>query len=243
MSLQPLSPLRYKRLFQYITRIPNLVAYYPMFEQEGTICKNYAPKTKGTNNGTSANMTLGVNGKTGKAYKFNGTTSKVTIPNTISVKNQSLISVGAIVKVTDNAATKHILFESRSADNFTRFSFELTATEVIQFSARVADSAAAQITTGDHVISSGYHFISMSLDVANKAILFYIDGANETFTGSLSGFSASAFDNSNPISGPQVGGTNTAGTFNDELQHIVIIHGRLVSASEWLKIAKVAGLA
>ena len=94
----PLTPFRYKRLFQYITRLPNLVAYYPMFEQEGTVARNYAPATKDTLNGTTTGATIGQAGQVGKAYSFDGSGDTVTIGDNDVLDITNEITLMAIVK-------------------------------------------------------------------------------------------------------------------------------------------------
>lgn len=74
----PLHPLRLKRLKRYITHLSGLVAYYPMWEGSGTVCKNYAPANLGSLNGTYTNNTLvQESGKIGRMVSFNGTSSYI----------------------------------------------------------------------------------------------------------------------------------------------------------------------
>jgi hypothetical protein len=79
--LSPLHPIRAERLSQYIKRLPGLVAYYPLNENEGAVAYNQAPATKGTLNGTIPGATLKQDGKVGKAYSFDGVDDEIAIGN------------------------------------------------------------------------------------------------------------------------------------------------------------------
>lgn len=60
--------------------LPNLWAYYPTLEVEGTTIKNHAPASKGTRNGTLVNgPTPGLSGKVGRALGFDGNNDHVTL--------------------------------------------------------------------------------------------------------------------------------------------------------------------
>lgn len=236
-------PDKYTQLYNYIRSL-NPVAYYPLNEERGALALNHAPATLGTLNGTITGATIGQAGKVGKAYSFDGLNDVVTLPNGASSKNQSLVSLGAIVKVTDNAAIKTIIWEARTSSAVVRLGLDLTADEKLRLAIRVSDSiASAQVLTSNSALPAGYHFIGITLDVPNKAGLLYVDGASVAFTGNLNGFDASAFNNSDPFQLISIGRSATVEWFNDQIQHLFKVHGRLITAAEWLRLARIAGLA
>lgn len=243
MLSDTLSPSRSKRLSNYIKHLPNLVAYYPLNETDGSTAYNKAPATLGTLNGSITSATIGQNGKVGKAYSFNGTSSVITLPNGVSVRNQSLVSIGAIVKVTDSAVTKSIIWEAVNSGTTTRLGIDLFTDEKLRLAARSTDSIGGQVITTSSALSAGYHFIGVTVDVPNKAGLIYVDGVSVSTTGSFSGFDGSVFTNSDPSQLVSVGRSASAEWFNDQIQHLFKVHGRLVTATEWLKLARIAGLA
>lgn len=111
----PLTPIRYKKLFQYITRIPNLHVYYPLWEQSGTVCRNYAPATKGSFNGTINGATVGQDGKVSKSYLFDGTNDDVSISGSFSADEATFF---AIVNKDANVDTlAGIIFSRGAASN------------------------------------------------------------------------------------------------------------------------------
>lgn len=74
---------------RYIKRLPNLIAYYPMQEVEGTVCRNYAPATRGSLNGViGGTVSLGNPGKVGRCYRFNSTNGQM-----VSIANNSLLDI------------------------------------------------------------------------------------------------------------------------------------------------------
>jgi hypothetical protein len=99
----PLHPWRAKRLRQYITGL-NPVGYWPLWEKDGSVAKNYAPANLGSFNGVITGVTTGQAGLVGKACSFDGGNDLITIVNNTSL-NPVVMTAMVLVKVAAFDAT------------------------------------------------------------------------------------------------------------------------------------------
>jgi hypothetical protein len=229
-------------LRKYIESL-NPTIYLPKTETDGAVCRNYAPATKGDPNydGTITDAQIAQAGKVGRAYNFNGSTHKVALTNSASIKNQSLVSFGAIVEIADTAAARSIYYEPKNADSFTRLSLNITASEAVSMGVRAPDTGGAQTITSNDPLSPGFHLLTFTIDVPNKAGVIYADGLPMAVTGNFSGFTGSVFTNSNPSQVPIIGLRYTGlDTFSARMQHWFSILGRLVTPEQHREMADIA---
>lgn len=243
MNGVPLS--RRYRLQRAIKRLPGLIVYYPLNEIEGTITRNHAPATKGSNNGTISGATIGQPGKVGKAYSFDGVNDIVNLTNGNSIKGLTAFTIGAIISVTDSANPKQIYHELVSDGVFSRLGFFLDASEKLNLSVRSGLAASTNyLVASSSGLSAGYHFVSARVDVVNNFMRIYDKGTEVGANTSVS-FGGS-INNNNPFLPPTLGARTSASTptytdfFNDKIQHLFITSS-LISVSQLQELAHIAG--
>ena len=241
-----LSPIRSRRLSNYIKHLSGLVAYYPLDEVSGSTAYNKAPTTQGTFNGTITGATVGQAGKVGRAYSFDGTGDYITTG--FSVKNQSLITFGAIINFADTAGNKRIYYESPAGDTTTtRFGININSAEKVDIGIRTGLPADPIVgCVSDAAIGAGaYHLLVVDIDLPNDTAHMYLDGVAFAFTIIGGAFASidSSFANTSPaisVIGSRQGGTDS---FNGKIQHLFMLGGQLLNGSQVLKLARIAGLA
>lgn len=227
----------------YIKSLSGLIAYYPLNETSGNAI-NQAPATIGTLNGTVTGATQGVDGLVGKAYSFDGVNDEVVLPNDISVKNQSLVNIGAVVEIKNTAAARSIYNEPKTSDLGGRLLFYIESNETVNLALRADDTISQQTIGTSAGLSVGFHIVIFSLDVANKTIVIYVDGVSKSLTGSIAGINSTTFTNSNPNVAPRIG-NRVGGTapYDGIIQHAFFIYNTLITSDQALKMAQLAGLA
>jgi hypothetical protein len=229
-------------VYNYIRSLGGLVAYYPLNEESGSAI-NRAPATEGTLNGDVSGTTVqGVDGLAGKAYEF--VQDPITTSTANSVRGQSLVTVGAIVKVTDNAANRTIWLEPTNVGTAsTRFGFGILANDTVYIGGRAGDGIGFQSVASPYVLPNDkFYYIAAGVDVPNKVGRIFING-RQVVSGSFSGFNAATFTDSAPGASVRIGKhTNSLEPFVGRMQHVFKVHGRLLTASEHRRIAELAGL-
>lgn len=93
-------------LGEYILGLDNLIGYWPL--NEAGRATNIASATRGSFDGTNTDITL-VDGQVGKAYSFDGDSSKVTISDDSRLKGFSEVSWVFMLSVTSTAAYKKVI--------------------------------------------------------------------------------------------------------------------------------------
>lgn len=105
-------PIKYKELQGFISRIPSLVAYWPLNDVSGTVARNYAPQTINTLNGTIDGCAVNQPGQTGLSYYFDGTNDKVTIADNDALEGLSAVTVLFFLTSPDTTAYGKIFYKT-----------------------------------------------------------------------------------------------------------------------------------
>ncbi|MDQ3008820.1 MAG: hypothetical protein M3Q81_04465 [bacterium] len=228
-------------LYAYIRSLSNLAVYYPMDEISGTTVFNRAPTTEGTLDATNSGATINQPMQVGKGYSFDSN-DFLTTPVGVSLKNEGLISFGAVVRVPVISVGDKIIYQepiNTTSSSRVTFAFSTNTAKLTVF-VRAGDSATNSTWTISTALSPGTDYIiGITLDIANKVAVFYVNGAVVSSTGSFANFNAATITNSNPNSGPFIGKNAAANAFyNSLMQHLYIVKGRLMTEAEHLKLAQ-----
>lgn len=234
---------RYK-LKRAIKKLPNLLFYYPMDETSGTTIFNRAP-TSITRDATNVGITIGQPGKVGSAYSFDGVNDRGDIPVGSDFKSSTALSVGVIINVVDNAATKGIYYEDRAGNTTVpRVQLSLDNTEQVRFVIRTAfsDSAEASIVTDNSY--SGLKFVIATVDIPSETFILYVNGVSQSFTGSTT-MTNNSITVSNTSTNPRIGCTIGGGTipqqfFNSTMQHLFGVR-QVITQAQVTKLTKLSG--
>lgn len=229
-----LSPQRQRRLSNYIKHLSGLIAYYPLNETDGVTAYNRAPATLGTLNGTTTGATIGQAGKVGKAYSFDGVNDEVNISASPTTVNNNFSAL-ALVKPTMPQATGLIFFNGDDSAGGWGFGVGDTAdasgSKLIGLYGGVAwlDSS---VTLTDGVWTY-IGFVRRS-----GSLYFYKDGVE---------IDPSITSTPNTVTNrADIGVQYSGGSRQREAQAIIQhlgVWNRALSATEVLKIARLAGLA
>lgn len=233
----PLYPIRSKRLYNYITRLPNLKAYYPMWEQDGNVCHNYAPETRGTLNGTITGATVGQSGQIGKAYSFDSDDDQLNFGNILT--DSSKISVIFFWYPTENSSENQETIVGYG-NNRWFFIYGSTTTKM-----RFAIKSTSEKSTGNTTFTPSlntWYMIVGAYDpnggTNNLVIRIYRDGLQEekaaTHTGTIDATAASLRMGQDSLRNFFIGG---------RAQHLAIFHDVFLTETQSRKIAQIAGLA
>lgn len=95
-----------RRLQHFISKIPDLLAYYPLNEVAGSKCINWCPSTYGSYNGTITGTKQNQRGPRGRAYSFNGTSDGIvltglTLPSVTGFTFGTFVNLPALPDVND----------------------------------------------------------------------------------------------------------------------------------------------
>jgi len=231
----------------YIKSLSGLVAYYPLNETSGTVATNRAPTTLGTLDGTTSGATVGVAGKVGRAYSFDGVNDRIDLQNGNTVKNLAACSIGALVNVKAGIVDRRIYQElvNDSGDS-SRLSLRLLSTEKFDLVARTGAAAdTARIVVTPDAYADGWYSVVATVDIEDDAMKIFVNGVDTAATGD-STFAGTAFADTDPNQVPLIGcGYTGAGTysnfFDSLLQHKFVVN-RLMTATEILKLARIANV-
>lgn len=235
MLYSPLHPRREQRLYQYITRLPGLVAYYPMWETDGTIAHNFAPANKKSLNGTISGPTVGQSGKTGKAYSFDGTNDQITT-GAWSTATTS-ITMGAIYKSTDYTTNGQTIMSNGVGTNGTGrgYSIVLSGNATTDGSIFLLDHSVKWVDTTYNLQDNNPHFIVLVLNASGNPIV-YVDG--------VSVFSPGSNTFSTPNGNGSLIGEGGDASFRrwakGTMQHVFFATS-VLSAGQILRLSKLAG--
>lgn len=232
MYEQALFTPRY-RLQRTIRKIPNLLAYFPINEIEGTTIRNYAPGNLGNLSGTSTAVTVGSGGKQGRAGSFNGTTSKITHSVlTTAIRN---VSIGCFYKSTDITQTRQpIISNGNGAGGGMGYALVLSGNSTTDGSMYLLNHNAAWVSLGYKTTDNNWHCIVLTIDGSDNTLV-YSDGALR-FTGGNASLGI-------PATNSYIGTDNSANAFlKGAAQHAFVV-SRALTAQEILKIARIGGVA
>ena len=228
-----LHPLRVKRLKRYIARLPGLVGYWPLWEGDGATARNYAPANLNTYNGEITGATLGVEGKVGRAFSFDGIGDYIVFTG-FPVPTTTL-SVGFIYRRTAaNDAVDRVLDwqDSGPEDGFT-FMHPSADPNLLQFTIRNGTTTVASISGDAMTLNQWYMFVG-TYEVDN--VVYYQDGVSKgtdsiaTMVGADATLTAMV----------RAGGTGNPTTGG--LQHMFVVNG-VLTAAQVLRLAQIAGVA
>lgn len=230
-----------KRFERAIKKQPNLIAYYPCYETSGTTCLNYAPGTRGSNNGTIGGTPAGIGtaGKLGRCIKLDGTDDAVDCGSNSAIKNipsTSSFTFGGLFYVKDSVTAKFPLSSRSGSDTAANPGIDI----LINFGtsgrcqARVSDAVTFFDTTytASH---TAWHLVVGVIDQENNLLRLYVDGTERNNVSVAS--RANVVGSQNPFIGKR--GTSF---FDEKVQHVFMC-SRALTASENLELARLAGVA
>ena len=237
-ALSPLNPKRNIRLQTYTKRLNNLFAYYPTQEVAGSSCKNYAPETRLTFNGTTTGATIRQLGIAGLAYDFDGTNDKV-IAADLSVKMDGVVDF-TLMFLANNADADALyglcgFRPGAGVGEDARDSAYVVALNNGNTEFRFRDKNGVAVTVNVSTPSlDNWH--SYFLIKSGTTITAYIDSAtNNGSNGALSTFSS----NNDIDFGIGIDGESTH--FNDGLVQHVALLSRAISSDERIKWQQITG--
>lgn len=218
-----------QNLLGYMQTLSNLLAYYPMDEASGNMI-NRAPATYGTLNGTVSGAMQNVQGKTGRAYSFNGTDNFVTI--------------GAIPFGTAGTIGLLVNFD---IDSTNRYFFDSTATNRYLFYKR-NDAGYGHYLNSNAIGDAAGTFTTIADDSTWTSIIFTWDsslGSNKQaiYKNGVLLANANVSIAANTPNNFYVGMRNDSAQFYNGLMQHLFMMSRAMTAGEALKVAQLSGLA
>lgn len=147
----------------------DIIAYYKFDDNLNNYVSQYGAAT-------SSNTTY-VDGKSGKALLFNGSTSKCIVPKDISVRGRSRVSVSLWFNI-NSLGSKNVLYaEENKETHFSRFGLEVLSTGNILGILRNFDSAATyKSIDGGSVSLQEWHFAVFTFDAHGQIAKLHVDG-------------------------------------------------------------------
>lgn len=236
MLYSPLHPRREQRLYQYITRLPGLQGYYPLWEIDGSTAYNHAPATRKTQDGAITGATKGVVGKIGKAYNFvAGSSQYVDLGTSTNLQLLTNFSIGAIVKTgSDITSTQTILNRGKNGSNARDYIFNVASSKL---NLQRSDGGSFPTVSGNSTLStSTYYFFGASFNGTTGIV--YVNGVSDNSA------SLSLSISSDTARSTSIGRTlQTAGSslyLGGDVQH-VFFSNQVLTAGQFLKMSKLAG--
>lgn len=152
------TPSPSSQLFNYITSLPGLVAYYPMNETTGNAI-NYAPATLGSLSGVNTAVLLNQPGKVGSSYQYNGSTSKTIVANNSALNlTGAAITVGMLINFT--AANTNARNTAKANDDIVmNLEDDDSGTKKIRFLLKLSDDSSPGVQTNVGVPLSTWFWI------------------------------------------------------------------------------------
>lgn len=127
-------------------------------------------------NGVAQNV-IYVEGKNGKAVQFDGSTSQVILPKTVSVRGCYQASISVWFKINSLGSKNVIYAEENSLEHFYRFGCEVASDGKVSAYMRNFDSSASSIgITGDTIEFGKWYFLVMKFDAITQSFAMYLDG-------------------------------------------------------------------
>ena len=239
----PLHPWRVKRLRRYITHLSNLVGYWPLWEGDGAVARNYAPDNLGSLNGTYKNSpSLGaVRGQLGRVPTFTIATKHYVDCGRDSALDPADGSFTLLIwfNTTDATNYKHFMSKGTTGGGGKRFQFMLHATENIVIA--MDDDANNKVLGGDtdNLDDGTWHMASTTKGATYLRV--YLDGTEDATAIDVSGSLTISDANKDFCIGINSSDENTQG-WGGELAHAAYFT-RELAASEILRMAQISGVA
>lgn len=127
-------------------------------------------------NGAAQNV-IYVAGKNGKAVQFDGSTSQVILPKTVSVRGCYQASISVWFKINSLGNKNVIYAEENSLEHFYRFGCEVSSDGKVSALMRNFDSSKSYIgITGDTIEFGKWYFLVMKFDANTQSFAMYLDG-------------------------------------------------------------------
>lgn len=147
----------------------DIIAYYKFDDNLNNYVGQYGTAT--------SNNTTYVDGKSGKALLFNGSTSKCIVPKDISVRGRSRVSVSLWFNI-NSFGNKNVLYaEENKKTHFFRFGLEVLSTGNILGALRNFDSDATyKSIDGGSVSLQEWHFAVFTFDAHSQIAKLHVDG-------------------------------------------------------------------
>lgn len=186
-----------------------------------------------SDNGTVVNASLSTDrkGRANSAYSFNGTTTKITLPDTQTLHLHQQYSAGfsiaAWVKTTVAGGN---IINCRAAGPSNQWTLFVSGSGYAAAN-YIAGGPTGSTATGTTVITNGqWHLITGIFDRTNGKIFLYVDGVLQTSLSTTELSAVSGSDNcgrSATIGADSVSGPNYSGSIDD-----IKIYGRTLTAAE-----------
>lgn len=159
-------------LYQYLRKLPKLLAYYPLRESSGNAI-NYAPLTHGTLAGTVTGASQGIVGQTDYAYHFDGINDTVTFP--VSIPTDKL-TIGFLYRRRGRQTANDRVLDWAAGGPSGGFEILHPTANVnkLQLDIRNVSSLVASISSDVEVLDNQIYFICFTYQV--NSAKFYIDG-------------------------------------------------------------------
>ena len=232
----PLHPWRVKRLKHYITHLSGLIGYWPLWEKDGAVARNYAPSTMDTLNGAITGATVGQEGQVGKAYSFDGANDDVTISN---LSSNSLVEGGttftALALVNPTGVNIDGFLGIRNGDSTDNIYVVGINATTMEYRYRDKDGNVATIgpTVSNMVDKWGMHAFTIN----GTSIEAFLDGAS---IGTASNGSLTSFGDGVGYDF-QIGQDGSGNPMEGAIQHVAFFN-KVLSDDQILKLAQIAGL-
>ena len=127
-------------------------------------------------NGAAQNV-IYVEGKNGKAVQFDGSTSQVILPKTVSVRGCYQASISVWFKINSLGSKNVIYAEENSLEYFYRFGCEVSSDGKVSAFMRNFDSGASSIGIIGETIEFGkWYFLVVKFDAITQSFAMYLDG-------------------------------------------------------------------
>ena len=213
------------QLFNAISSLPGLLAYYPLNETSGNAI-NRAPATFGLYNGTVSNATQGAAGSIGNAYSFDGSGDRVIIPSIVPAATFSFILA---FKRNGAQANSDRIIDQASGGPIKGWHIGFDAGGDIDFQSWNDSGTSLGMTFGS--VADG-EWVVLGGSIGPTASVLYLNGS-EIATGGGSTFGAGIV--ADLQFGCRSGGTSNPVT--GSLQHVAIGSGVQWSAAAHLQVA------
>lgn len=235
MISDALSPSRSQRLSNYIKHLPNLVAYYPLNETDGSTAYNKAPATLGTLNGSVTGATIGQQGKVGKAYSFDGVGDYIEIADNPIIRfNATDFTVLAFTKRNgDQPNSPTAIVDKETGVAAWGFWMDANAPSKLWYWTSGSSNRKSTIAVSNNT----WNLVGLTVQYAasnNDTVSFYINGTADTITGVQNVASHTAVCNIGMFR------NHSGAPLKAWLQHVMMFN-RALSAAEILKLAQLAG--
>lgn len=229
------------RFMSAIKRLPGLIAYYPMNEISGSSV-NYSPTNLNTNNGVVSNGSYLQSGLLGKAYSFNGTSTKVTL-NEIEFTATTKISIVALIKPTNITGFQTVLNKRTGTTVTFSFRYGLTSGDGKVgwlWSAGGSNQGYSAAAVPPVITAGVWQLVGVTFDWATPdSCNYYINGA-KTVTARDSGIGTVSDDANVPL---VIGSRNDDQFFFSGVMQHVAIFNSVLSDGQMYKLAQIAGFA